>query len=36
MSEQNISKEFRLENIDEARNYLIEEVKLVYRILNVF
>ena len=36
MSEQNISKEFRLENIDEARNYLTEEVKLVYRILNVF
>ena len=46
MSEQNISKVFRLENIDEARNYLIEEInkneligkkhKLVYRVLNVF
>ena len=27
MSEQNISQEFRLKNIDETRNYLIEEIK---------
>ena len=27
MSEENISQEFRLKNIDEARNYLIEEIK---------
>ena len=25
MAEENISQEFRLKNIDEARNYLIEE-----------
>ena len=27
MSEENISQEFRLRNIDETRNYLIEEIK---------
>ena len=26
MSEENISQEFRLKNIDEVRNYLIEEI----------
>ena len=26
MSEENISKEFRLKNINETRNYLIEEI----------
>ena len=26
MSEQNISQEFRLKNVDESRNYLIEEI----------
>ena len=26
MAEENISHEFRLKNIDEARNYLIEEI----------
>ena len=26
MSEENITKEFRLKNIDETRNYLIEEM----------
>ena len=26
MAEENISQEFRLENIDETRNYLIEEI----------
>ena len=26
MGEENISKEFRLKNIDETRNYLIEEI----------
>ena len=26
MSEENISEEFRLENIDETRNFLIEEI----------
>ena len=26
MSEENISQEFRLKNIDETRNYLIEEI----------
>ena len=26
MAEENISQEFRLKNIDEARNYLIEEI----------
>ena len=44
MSEENISQEFRLKNIDEVRNYLIEEInqnelmskkhKKVYRVLN--
>ena len=44
MSEENISQEFRPKNIDETRNYLIEEVnqnelisnkyKKVYRTLN--
>ena len=44
MSEENISQEFRLKNIDETRNYLIEEInqneliskkpKKVYRVLN--
>ena len=28
MSEENISQEFRLKNIDETTNYLIEEIKL--------
>ena len=27
MSGENISEEFRLENIDETRNYFLEEVK---------
>ena len=27
MSEENISPEFRLKNIDEIRNYLLEEIK---------
>ena len=27
MAEENISQEFRLENIDETRNYFLEEVK---------
>ena len=27
MVEENISQEFRLKNIDETRNYLIEEIK---------
>ena len=27
MAEENISQEFRLNNIDESRNYLIEEIK---------
>ena len=26
MAEENISQEFRLENIDETRNYLTEEI----------
>ena len=26
MFEENVSQEFRLENIDETRNYLIEEI----------
>ena len=26
MPEENISQEFRLQNIDETRNYLIEEI----------
>ena len=44
MSEENITQEFRLKNIDETRNYLIEEInenelmikkhKKVYRVLN--
>ena len=44
MSEENISQEFRLKNIDETRNYLIEKInqnelmskkhKKVYRLLN--
>ena len=44
MSEENISQEFRLKNIDETRNYLIEEInqnelmskkhKKVYRVSN--
>ena len=44
MVEENISQEFRLKNIDETRNYLIEEInqnelmskkhKKVYRVLN--
>ena len=44
MPEENISQEFRLKNIDETRNYLIEEInqnelmsqkqKKVYKILN--
>ena len=44
MSEENISQEFRLKNIDETRHYLIEEInqnelmskkhKKVYRVLN--
>ena len=44
MSEENISQEFRLKSIDEARNYLIEEInrnelmskkcKKVCRVLN--
>ena len=29
MSEENISQEFRLQNIDETRNYLIEEINLM-------
>ena len=27
MAEENISQEFRLENIDETRNYFLEEIK---------
>ena len=27
MTEKNISQEFRLENIDETRNYLLEEIE---------
>ena len=27
MAEENISQEFRLKNIDEARNYFLEEIK---------
>ena len=44
MSVENIDQEFRLKNIDEVRNYLMEEVnqnelmskkhKKVYRVLN--
>ena len=44
MSEDNINQEFRLKNMDETRNYLIEEInqnelisrkyKKVYRVLN--
>ena len=44
MSEENISQELRLKNIDETRNYFIEEInqnelmskkhKKVYRVLN--
>ena len=44
VSEENITQEFRLKNIDETRNYLIEEInenelmikkhKKVYRVLN--
>ena len=44
MSEENISREFKLKNIDETRNYLIEEInqnelisnkyKDVYIVLN--
>ena len=44
MSEKNISQKFRLKNIDETRNYLIEKInqnklmtkkhKKVYRVLN--
>ena len=28
MSEENIGQEFRLKNIDETKNYLIEEIKI--------
>ena len=28
MSEENISQEFRLKNVDETRNYLTEEINL--------
>ena len=44
MSEENLNQEFRPKNIDETRNYLIEEInqnelmskkhKKVYRVLN--
>ena len=44
MPEDNINQEFRLKNMDETRNYLIEEInqnelisrkyKKVYRVLN--
>ena len=44
MSEENISHEFRLKNVDETRNYFIEEInqnellsknyKMVCRVLN--
>ena len=44
VSEENITEEFKLKNIDETRNYLIEEInenelmikkhKKVYRVLN--
>ena len=44
MCEENISQEFRLKNIDETTNYLIEEInqnelmikrhKKVYRVVN--
>ena len=44
MPEENMNQEFRLEKIDEIRNYLIEEInqnelmskkhKTVYRVLN--
>ena len=44
MSEENITQEFRLKNVDEKRNYLIQELiqnelmskkhKNVYRVLN--
>ena len=44
MSEDNINQKFRLKNMDETRNYLIEEInqnelisrkyKKVYRVLN--
>ena len=44
MSEENISQEFRLKNIDDTRNYLTEEIsqnelmskkhKKAYRVLN--
>ena len=44
MTEENISQEFRLKNIDEKRNYFIEEInqnelmskkhKKIYRVLN--
>ena len=27
MAEENISQEFRLENIDETRNYFLEEIE---------
>ena len=27
MTEENISQEFRLKNMDEARNYFLEEIK---------
>ena len=27
MAEENISREFRLENIDETRNYFLEEIE---------
>ena len=46
MSEENISHQFRLKNIDEPRNYLIEEIngnelmgkkhKKVYRVLKLY
>ena len=28
MTEENISQEFRLKNVDETRNYFIEEIKM--------
>ena len=28
MAEENIGQEFRLKNIDETRNYLIEEIEM--------
>ena len=35
MSEENISQEFRLKNVDETRNYFIEEIKMNWYVRSI-